>query len=86
MISLHLTRGENYEGVCLRLPATPEEVGEAYAMLDTISRYAGKTHIVDVKSPVKNLAQFIKGADLAKQEELEKLNRLAERIGCMNAS
>ena len=86
MISLHLTRGENYEGVCLRLPATPAEVGEACAMLDTISRYAGKTHIVDVKSPVKNLAQFIKNADLAKQEELEKLNRLAERIGCMNAS
>ena len=86
MINLHLTRGDNYEGVYLRLPATPAEVGEAYAMLGSISRYAGETHIVDVKSPVKNLAQFIKGADLAKQEELEKLNRLAERIGCMNAS
>lgn len=86
MISLHLTRGDNYEGVYLRLPATPAEVGEAYAMLDSISRYAGETRIVDVKSPVKNLAQFIKNADLAKQEELEKLNRLAERIGCMNAS
>ena len=66
MIELHLTRGDNYEGVYLRLPATPAEVGEAYAMLDSISRYAGKTRIVDVKSPVKNLAQFIKNADLAK--------------------
>lgn len=83
MIDLHLTRGENYEGVYLWLPATPAEVGEAYAMLDSISRYAGETHIVDVKSPVKNLAQFIKNADLAKQEELEKLNRLAEKIGSM---
>lgn len=83
MISLHLTRGDNYEGVYLRLPATPAEVGEAYAMLDSISRYAGETRIVDVKSPVKNLAQFIKNADLAKQEELEKLNRLAEKIGSM---
>ena len=36
MISLHLTRGDNYEGVYLRLPATPAEVGEAYAMLDSI--------------------------------------------------
>lgn len=86
MINLHLTRGDNYEGVYLQLPATPAEVGEAFAMLDSISRYAGETHIVDVKSSVKNLAQFIKNADLAKQEELEKLNRLAERIGCMNAS
>ena len=86
MISLHLTRGENYEGVCLRLPATPEEVGEAYAMLDSISRYAGETRIVDAKGPVKNLAQFIKCADLAKREDLEKLNRLAEKIGSMSAS
>ena len=83
MIDLHLTRGDNNEGVYLRLPATPAEVGEAYSMLDSISRYAGETHIVDVKSPVKNLAQFIKNADLAKQEDLEKLNHLAEKIGSM---
>ena len=86
MISLHLTRGDNYEGVYLQLPATPAEVGEAYAMLDSISRYAGETRIVDVKGPVKNLAQFIKCADLAKWEELEKLNRLVEKIGSMSAS
>ena len=83
MIELHLTRGDNYEGVYLRLPATPAEVGEAYAMLDSISRYAEETRIVDVKSPVKNLAQFIKNADLAKQEDLEMLNHLAEKIGSM---
>ncbi len=65
MISLHLTRGDNYEGVYLQLPTTPAEVGEAYAMLDSISRHAGETRIVDVKGPVKNLAQFIKCADLA---------------------
>lgn len=86
MISLHLTHGDNYEGVYLQLPTTPAEVGEAYAMLDSISRYAGETHIVDVKGPVKNLAQFIKSADLAKREDLEKLNRLAEKIGSMSAS
>lgn len=86
MISLHLTRGDNYEGVYLQLPTTPAEVGEAYAMLDSISRYAGETHIVDVKGSVKNLAQFIKSADLAKREDLEKLNRLAEKIGSMSAS
>ena len=65
MISLHLTRGDNYEGVYLQLPATPAEVGEAYAMLDSISRYAGETHIMDVQGPVKNLARFIKNTDLA---------------------
>lgn len=86
MISLHLTRGDNYEGVYLQLHTTPAEVGEAYAMLDSISRYAGETHIVDVKGSVKNLAQFIKSADLAKREDLEKLNRLAEKIGSMSAS
>ena len=86
MISLHLTRGDNYEGVYLQLPTTPAEVGEAYAMLDSISRYAGETHIVDVKGSVKNLAQFIKSADLAKREDLEKLNRLAKKIDSMSAS
>lgn len=80
MISLHLTCGDNYGGVYLQLPTTPAEVGEAYAMLDSISRYAGETHIVDVKGPVKN------SADLAKREDLEKLNRLAEKIGSMSAS
>lgn len=62
MINLHLTHGDNYEGVYLRFPDTPAEV--AYAMLDSISRYDGETHIVDVKSPVKNLAQFINNACL----------------------
>lgn len=86
MIELHLTRGDNYERVYLRHPDTPAEVGEVYAMPDSISSYAGEPYILDVKSPVKNLAQFIKNADLAKQEDLEKLNRLDEKIRSMSVN
>ena len=38
MIELHLTRGDNQEGVRLRFPTTPAEIGEAFALLDTVSR------------------------------------------------
>ena len=55
MIELHLTRGDNQEGVRLRFPTTPAEIGEAFALLDTVSRYAGDVRILDVKSPVANI-------------------------------
>lgn len=36
MITLHLTRSDDYEGVYLRLPSTPAEVGGVWASLDNI--------------------------------------------------
>ena len=37
MITLHITRADDYEGVYLPLPTTPAEIGEAWVELDTIS-------------------------------------------------
>lgn len=84
MTTLHLTRGDNYEGVCLRLPAAPVEIGEAFAMLDEISRYAGDTKIAAVTSPIGNLGQYIRCADMTSGADTEKLNRLAENIDGMS--
>lgn len=83
MIDLHLTRGDNREGVYLRLPATPAEVGEAYAMLDNISRYARDTRIAEASSPVANIGRYI--IAMSSDETLYKLNTLAEKIGKMDA-
>ena len=84
MIELHLTRGDNQEGVRLRFPTTPAEIGEAFALLDTVSRYAGDVRILDVKSPVANIGQYVRYADLNSREDMQKLNTLAERIGGMS--
>lgn len=84
MMELHVTRGDNYEGVRLCFPATPGEIGEAFAMLDAVSRYAGEIRIAEVKSPVSNLGQYIRCADLNSGEDIQKLNTLAERIDGMN--
>lgn len=83
MITLKLARGDNYESVPLRLPATPAEVGEAFAMLDEISRYAGETKIAGVVGDVSNIGQYIKTADLNAPNTISKLNRLAEKIDSM---
>lgn len=83
MMELRLTRGENQTEVPLRLPTSPAEVGEAYAWLDNISRYAGETRIVGVRCPIPNLGQYIRSANLDHGDDLQKLNALAERIGGM---
>lgn len=84
MLKLKLVRGDNQEGVYLNFPTTPGEVGEAYAMLDTISRYAGTVRIASVNSTVPDLKQYVACADLSKQEDIEKLNRLARLINGLN--
>lgn len=84
MIDLHLTRGDNQEGVRLRFPTTPAEVSEAFALLDGVSRYAGNVRIVDVKSPVPNIGQYIRRADLNSGGDIQKLNTLAEKINGMS--
>ena len=83
MITLRLTRGDSYETVSLQLPATPGEVGEAFAQLDEISRHAGETKIVEASSPVRNLGKYLRGMDLS-GDGLDKLGRLAERIDNMS--
>ena len=84
MIILKLARGENYESVHLRLPTTSGEMGEAFAALDSASRYAGEVQIIGVDSGVPSLAKHLKGAGLTDSDAFDKLNRLAEKIDGMD--
>ena len=84
MITLKLARGDNYESVPLRLPATPGEVDEVFAALDAASRYAGEVQIIGVDSGVPSLAKHLKGAGLTDPDAFDKLNRLAEKIDGMD--
>lgn len=83
MIELQLTRGDNQEGVRLVFPATSAEIGEAFAWLDEVSRYAGEVQIIGVHSPIPNLGQYICCANLSHSKDIQSLNTLAERIGAM---
>lgn len=81
MITLHITRTDDYEGVYLPLPATPAEIGEAWAELDAISDDVASTHIVGAISDVWGIGQYLKNADVNGPGQFEKLNRIAEIIG-----
>lgn len=82
-MKLHLARGDNSMGVFLHLPASPAEVGEAYAMLDVISDCVEDTKITEVSSPIVGLSHHIRAIDITSGDSLRKLNRLAEHIDAM---
>lgn len=84
-VILHLKRGSNHEGTNLVLPATPADVGQAYARLDNVSRYPGKVRIDAATCSVRSLENYLKGIDIDKPGILSKLNRLGEKIGELTA-
>jgi hypothetical protein len=84
MITLHLTRADDYEGVYLPLPATPAEIGEAWAALDNISDDVASTRIVGAVSNVWGIGQYLKNADVNGPEQFKKLNRIAELTGSLD--
>lgn len=84
MITLHLTRADDYEGVYLPLPATPAEIGEAWAALDNISDDVASTRIVGAVSSVWGIGQHLKNADVNGPEQFKKLNRIAELTGSLD--
>lgn len=79
MIDLQLTRGSIREGAFLRLPATPAEIGNAFGLLDSI-RDVGEIRISEITSPIRNLSQYLLPSNICVDTDLQKLNRLAERI------
>jgi hypothetical protein len=85
MFNLHLTRGGHREGVHLGFPASPGEVGEAFAWLDSISTDAASTKVLDVACTVGNLEKYIINTDFSAQDTIEKLNLLAEKLKGMGA-
>ncbi|MDX9888734.1 MAG: hypothetical protein RBS51_05660 [Anaerovoracaceae bacterium] len=78
MITLHLTRSDDYEGVYLPLPSTPAEIGEAWAYLDSISDDVDSTRIVGAISNVWGIGQYLENANVNGSGQFEKLNRIAE--------
>lgn len=81
MITLHLTRADDYEGVYLPLPTSPAEIGEAWAALDNISDDVASTRIVGAVSNVWGIGQYLKNTDVNGSGQFEKLNRIAEITG-----
>ena len=84
MIRLHLNHGNSHEGVFLRLPANPGEVGEVFALLDSLG--SGKVSVFDVDSPVQNLRGYILNADVEDSNTLTALQSLAQKIEGMSAN
>ena len=84
MMTLKLARGDNYETVPLRFPATPDEVNEAFTMLEAVSRYAGEVQIAGVDSDIPGLAGYLKNTDFTDPDSISKLNQLSERIDGMD--
>ena len=84
MITLHLNHGYGHEGVYLRLPATPGEVGEAFALLDSLGE--GKVTIFDVDSPVRNLGNYVRNADVENNGTLSTLQSLAHQMCDMSSN
>ena len=78
MINLLLNHGAGHEGVYLRLPATPGDIGAAFGMLDQLG--TGSITIFDVECPVPNVRQYIMNCDVNDKDTFEKLQELAKRI------
>lgn len=84
MITLHLTRNIETDGVYLDLPSTPAEIGKAFAELDAISADRSAIKITEAISNVYNLSDYLKNVDVEKSEELEKVSMLAKKLQTMD--
>lgn len=77
---LNLTRGNSSLRVPLHLPATPAEIGEAYAKLDTIKPDDRQTHIAGATTGVSTLDRWLH----RRKPDLTKLGELAEKLDGMD--
>lgn len=80
MITLKLTRGNDPEGIYIRLPSAQEKIKEAVARLDAISEDVATTRILNIASNVRNLGNYIQNADLSQPDGLQKIEALAEKL------
>lgn len=84
MITLHLTRAGEAEGVYLKLPASKTEIGEAFAEPSAISTDTSTTKITEVISNVYNLNGYLKNIDVEKPGALDKIGELGRRLQTMD--
>lgn len=80
MITLKLTRGNDPEGIYIRLPSAQEKIKETVARLDAISENVATTRILNIASNVRNLGNYIQNADLSQPDGLQKIEDLAEKL------
>lgn len=59
MMTLYLTRKAGTEPIPLSLPATPADIGNAFAELDAICPNPSATEIYKVDSEIRNLNRYI---------------------------
>ncbi len=85
MILVLLTRGNSYAGISLRLPATPADMGEAYAKLDNIST-TEKTLLRALPLGEAKLYNLFAQANWDDSTQVAQLNSLAEKLEQMTAS
>lgn len=87
MSAMTLTLGRPAESAEARLdlPASQEEAQRVLSTLDEYAEDPGKPVVIqDVRCEVSGLYQYICWVDIKQQSELQKLNRLAEKIGGMD--
>ena len=69
----------------LQLPASPADVQQKLDTLRNGSEQNAPISIRDVNEPLSYLRQYIQNVDLTSGPELEKLNRLSEKVDGMSA-
>lgn len=69
----------------LQLPASPADVQQKLNTLRNGSEQNAPISIRDVNEPLSYLRQYIQNVDLTSGPELEKLNRLSEKVDGMSA-
>jgi hypothetical protein len=81
MLKVYLTRGSQGQGVWLDLPTSPAEMGEAYAVLDSIDSVNLDTRISATISSVPNLKRYIQEHDSLKQLDTlaAVINKISDR-------
>ena len=80
MIVLNLTRGNSSLRIPLRLPATPSDIGAAYAKLDTISMDDRKTKVASAITGIGSLDRWLRDRPMDRPGDYVELAELAEQI------
>ena len=85
MVTLFLRQGETGKQVLLSFPATTlTEIADVAATLETLKSMSRTVTIQGAASEVMNLGLYLSGVDLAAEDELERINQLADRLEHMS--
>ena len=84
-ITLHLGRRFESGELHLHLPAAPDKIEEQLTMLDDYAEDLSKpVELRDVDCEIVGIRQYLRQADLSREDEINRLNTLAEKIAGMD--